>query len=734
MNIRIIQNPANKTFQFDILKGNKLILSGKDYPDKATCLTTLEKTLHSLVTNDMLNVVSVGSSFVFQANQIDSIKFKSLEDASDAMVYIKETGTNNNGKFTVQLASKQSDIISKKKIGTANEGYNFRQPSQTNKPGVELLDQEKAGLYYFHWNDDAGKPMLFSRVYDGKQQRLKAVRQLVDLVKEKKIPVKILPLKDRFVFVIKDLEGYEIARSTTYPSKEKAEAGIKYLKKQAKGKIPVLKKAKKSKKKKKKKKRQLPKQAFLLKQNAPNGSIGFESFRSKENKYHYFHYHDAKGKTLLASRAYESRGKRDEGIITLIELSQRKDQYTMNEEEEKYYFTIDNKKGKLIARSRYFDSKRDMILGMKHFLNKAPTYLDQKNTLTTNIIETIPLTINMKAAKDSLKKSVSPKSVAPAPTPAKKVTQPNKSTNKTINGQKPRSIEQPKSKSIERPQKVAPIRKKTAPAPAPKSKEPAPDRPNKEIKQRKKAVPAKPALKAVNPPPRTSTKVARIKALPPKPKPLSKAPPVSKKAAAFNWQFPLLLVLLASACYFLWRNCGQTVASKPTAPVEKKSLTKNVKPVKEEPVKKTPALLGPTGKALGYEEGTVAAKIANFLSLPASVFPKTFLLDKVHFDSNKDVLKTEAFTQLDRISQLLKAYPTLHIQINGHADNAGDADKNLQLSTNRANKVREYLLQNNIATDRIATKGFGATKPLSSNQTASGKYNNRRSELVLVRR
>jgi len=356
MNIRMAENSTNNTFRFDILRGKKLMLSSKGYPDRAACLSNLEKTLHSLVTNDMLNVNSVTGGFVFQANHLDSVRFKSLEEASDAIAYLKEAGTEREGKFSVLFENRRSEIVSKRKIGTATEGYDFRQPSKTKQPGIELLDKTQAGLYYFHLNDGKGKPMVFSRTYDGKGRRLKAVRQVVNLVKEKKIPIKIVPIRDNFVFVIKDLEGYEIARSKTYPSKEAAEIGIKYFKKQVKEKIAILKQPKK--KKKKKKSIALPKQRFLLKQFAPSGSVGFESFRSKENKCHYFHYHDTKGQILLVSQAFDGRNKRDKGIADLITLSQDKDRYIMKEKNGKHYFIIENEKGKSVAKSRYFETKK----------------------------------------------------------------------------------------------------------------------------------------------------------------------------------------------------------------------------------------------------------------------------------------------------------------------------------------------------------------------------------------
>ena len=581
--------------------------------------------------------------------------------------------------------------------------------------------------------------MVFSRTYDGKGRRLKAVRQVVNLVKEKKIPNKIIPIRDNFVFVIKDLEGYEIARSKTYPSKEAAEVGIKYFNKQVKEKIAILKQPKK--KKKKKKSIALPKQRFLLKQSAPSGSVGFESFRSKENKCHYFHYHDTKGQLLLVSQAFDGRNKRDKGITDLITLSQDKDRYIMKEKEDKHYFIIENEKGKSVAKSRYFETKRDMILGMKHFLGKAPNYLDQKNTITTNVVETIPLIIDPLVGKSKNTTTANNIKVVHTPTPAKERRNPRANKKDTHSNNRENKQEVSKNSRERSTHPKSNPRQSSASSPNKrKGISPSSSSPKKNALSRKETKRAKPPvvgapLKAIEVPPSSTTKVVSKKTIPPKQ--LSKASPVRQttttEGKTFNW-WPLLLLLIPVLFYFLWKSCGTSSSvSNVAAPIEEVVPPKNIKPVKE-PVKKLPTLLGPNAKDLGYEEGSLAADLSNFLSLRNSTFPKTFLLDKVHFDSNQDILKSSATTQLDRIVQILTAYPSAQVQINGHTDSTGASERNLQLSTARAVKVKQYLVEHDIAANRIASKGFGATQPLSTNQTETGKYSNRRSEIVLLKR
>ncbi len=75
---------------------------------------------------------------------------------------------------------------------------------------------------------------------------------------------------------------------------------------------------------------------------------------------------------------------------------------------------------------------------------------------------------------------------------------------------------------------------------------------------------------------------------------------------------------------------------------------------------------------------------------------------------------------------------TYKIEIYGHTDNTGSAEHNQQLSEDRATAVATYLINKGIVNSRIITKGYGSTKPLSSNSTEEGKRKNRRVEFKLV--
>jgi outer membrane protein OmpA-like peptidoglycan-associated protein len=101
------------------------------------------------------------------------------------------------------------------------------------------------------------------------------------------------------------------------------------------------------------------------------------------------------------------------------------------------------------------------------------------------------------------------------------------------------------------------------------------------------------------------------------------------------------------------------------------------------------------------------------------------------FDSGSDKIKAESCKTLADIGQLLTGNPALRLSIEGHTDSDGAADLNLTLSDNRAKSVKSYLMTTyKIDGARLESKGWGEAKPIDKNDTAEGKANNRRVELI----
>jgi len=110
----------------------------------------------------------------------------------------------------------------------------------------------------------------------------------------------------------------------------------------------------------------------------------------------------------------------------------------------------------------------------------------------------------------------------------------------------------------------------------------------------------------------------------------------------------------------------------------------------------------------------------------------SIILKNIFFDVNKFQLKQESLTELDNVVLMLNENPAIRIQISGHTDNVGKDADNSALSQNRAKAVMGYLLSKNIDPKRISSNGFGATMPVASNESETGKALNRRTELAVT--
>jgi len=102
------------------------------------------------------------------------------------------------------------------------------------------------------------------------------------------------------------------------------------------------------------------------------------------------------------------------------------------------------------------------------------------------------------------------------------------------------------------------------------------------------------------------------------------------------------------------------------------------------------------------------------------------------FDVGKASLKPLSMGPINSIYRLLEHHASLKFEIDGHTDNTGDAAKNLELSQERADAVKAQLVSMGIAGSRLKTKGYGDTKPISSNSTPEGRANNRRVEFIQI--
>jgi outer membrane protein OmpA-like peptidoglycan-associated protein len=106
--------------------------------------------------------------------------------------------------------------------------------------------------------------------------------------------------------------------------------------------------------------------------------------------------------------------------------------------------------------------------------------------------------------------------------------------------------------------------------------------------------------------------------------------------------------------------------------------------------------------------------------------------DKILFGFDRSDLTVPAMSSLQKAIEVFKKYPDTDIEIQGHTDSRGTEKYNMNLSTQRATNVRNYLAHNGVASSRLTVKGFGESAPKYDNSTTDGQAQNRRVEFLIT--
>jgi len=103
----------------------------------------------------------------------------------------------------------------------------------------------------------------------------------------------------------------------------------------------------------------------------------------------------------------------------------------------------------------------------------------------------------------------------------------------------------------------------------------------------------------------------------------------------------------------------------------------------------------------------------------------------VLFAFGKYDLKPDAQLKLAKLAGIIQAHPGLHLAIEGHTDNVGSDEANMKLSQQRADTVRDFLINQGLAPDTVTAVGMGKSDPVADNSTADGRQKNRRVEIIV---
>lgn len=106
-------------------------------------------------------------------------------------------------------------------------------------------------------------------------------------------------------------------------------------------------------------------------------------------------------------------------------------------------------------------------------------------------------------------------------------------------------------------------------------------------------------------------------------------------------------------------------------------------------------------------------------------------LPNVFFETGKYRLLELSRVELDKVVEMMRQHPSMHIELGGHTDNVGNAEANQKLSEQRAKAVYDYLVSQGVAQSRLSYVGYGQSRPVASNDTEDGRQQNRRTAFIV---
>ncbi|WP_043156537.1 OmpA family protein [Sphingomonas sp. STIS6.2] len=195
-----------------------------------------------------------------------------------------------------------------------------------------------------------------------------------------------------------------------------------------------------------------------------------------------------------------------------------------------------------------------------------------------------------------------------------------------------------------------------------------------------------------------------------------------EKKKGFNWLPWLLLALGLLALLFALSRCGRDEPAA-VAPVD------NTTAAAQQPAE----VVAATPNASNASALIGTAGLDSYLA-GAEATPRTFTFEKLNFDTAKSEIRAVDAAEVNDVATTLAKYPTTRIRIAGYADARGDGAANAALGKARADSVKAVLVGKGIDGGRIETVSGGETDPVDTNATAGGRFENRRTELVVTAR
>lgn len=204
-----------------------------------------------------------------------------------------------------------------------------------------------------------------------------------------------------------------------------------------------------------------------------------------------------------------------------------------------------------------------------------------------------------------------------------------------------------------------------------------------------------------------------------------------EKKKGFNWLPWLLLALGVLALLFALSRCNRDddAAIAPAA----SPVANTVANTAANTAAADPGAMVATTPNAATSAAAGTAGLGTYLA-GTEPTPRTFTFEKLNFDTAKSTIRGQDAAEVDQVAATLKQYPKTHIRIAGYADARGTEAANMALGKARADAIKTSLIANGIDSGRIETVSGGEKDPVDTNATSGGRFENRRTELVVTAR
>ncbi|MCU0355779.1 MAG: DUF1508 domain-containing protein, partial [Cytophagales bacterium] len=364
-------------YAFQLLSGDREpVASSQPYPDVESCVEGIRMFVQAAASNNNLSVFTEDGKYRFSAQLAGQELARSVAFDSDnaARVRAAELAENfsQTTDYEVEFTETRTQTVQRPGFVVDLDSYDFTQVSTSGAMGFEPFQGSKNNLYYFHFNGADGKAILFSQAYAAETTRDNGIRSVI-LNGAKDERYEMREEDGRFYFILKAVNGREVARSRTFGSRAEMESAAAFLKANAGNFAEQYKKPEPT----RTRSGNPPVDKYNLGVASTSGKSGFEPFKSDTSKQHYFHFNNAGGKAILFSQGYGNIAGRDNGIRSVIRNAYMDARYHRTEKDGKPYFILKSGNNQEVARSAYFASTAEMEAAIEYLKGQSVTFAEQ---------------------------------------------------------------------------------------------------------------------------------------------------------------------------------------------------------------------------------------------------------------------------------------------------------------------------------------------------------------------